>query len=200
MFYGETMPSSKVLGYANAFTPSVSKANATTSARARGFASRTSKVLCKNDLGRVQRFDRRLGSRQRYYAILGFLTVWRNGPVSAPINRPSNHEHHPDTLLQQLLELQYFLRALQISTIYMKVTYMLKKRRGFERKLKNFDDKLCKYIIDISIICVIAYFHNYFTKDIFFFWCKNLKFKSHALGFEIFYSFQYIKKKSQLLI
>jgi len=158
MFYGETMPSSKVLGYANAFTPSVSKASATTSARARGFASRTSKVLCKNDLGRVQRFDRRLGSRQRYYAILGFLTVWRNGPVSAPINRPSNHEHHPDTLLQQLLELQYFLWALQISTIYMKATYMLKKAKRFWAKIKEFWwYKLCKYIINISIICVIAY-------------------------------------------
>jgi len=53
----------------------------------------------------------------------------------------------------------------------MKAIYMLKKRRGFERKLKNFNDKLFKYITDINIIRVIAFFHNYFIKDIFLFGC-----------------------------
>lgn len=60
IFHSETMPPSKVLCYANAFAPSASKA-IVASAHAQ-FCIVRSEVLCKNDLGRVQRFDRRLGS------------------------------------------------------------------------------------------------------------------------------------------
>lgn len=77
IFHGETMPSSKVFDYANAFAPSASKAIAIANARAHGFASRTSEVLCKNDLGRVQSASEARLSSWRYYAIaiLGFLTL-----------------------------------------------------------------------------------------------------------------------------
>lgn len=135
------------------------KAIAIANARARGFASRTSEVLCKNDLGRVQSASEARLSSWRYYAIaiLGFLTFWRNGPVSAPINHTSNHEHLAAVA-------RTFCESCKSSRLH-----MLKVNRF--RKSKIFNElNLYKYIIKIrSITYVLSTFIIILYKVICFF-------------------------------
>lgn len=127
IFYGETMPSSKVLDYANAFAPSVSKA---VQRRARGFASRISEVLCKNDLERVQRFDQKLGSRHGDIMRSQFSTSWLSD-VTDPYRCRLTVSRIASIPTRSYSSRSYFLRALQVYYIYIIHILKVEKAKRF---------------------------------------------------------------------